>query len=55
MMGWLFDFEGQSNNFTQNALKVSCGHTFWIFLNKAYPIAIKNAVMAVPEVVKCKS
>lgn len=35
-----------------NARKVGCGHTFFIFLGNAFPINILNAIKLVPEVVK---
>ncbi len=35
----------------ENAKKVGCGHTFFIFLENAYPINVLNAVKIVPEVV----
>ncbi len=34
----------------ENALALSCGHAFIIFMEKAYPINILNAVKNVPEV-----
>ena len=34
----------------ENALTLSCGHAFVIFMEKAYPINILNAVKNVPEV-----
>lgn len=34
----------------ENALALSCGHSFIIFMEKAYPINILNAVKNVPEV-----
>jgi uncharacterized protein len=34
----------------QNALALSCGHSFIIFMEKGYPINILNAVKNVPEV-----
>jgi adenosine/AMP kinase len=34
----------------ENALALSCGHCFIIFMEKAYPINILNAVKNVPEV-----
>ncbi|MGA2111160.1 MAG: adenosine-specific kinase [Anaerolineales bacterium] len=33
-----------------NALQVGAGHSFFIFLENAYPVNILNAVKAVPEV-----
>jgi adenosine/AMP kinase len=33
-----------------NALKVGCGHSFFILLEGAYPINVLNAVKNVPEV-----
>ncbi len=35
----------------KNALKVACGHTFFIFLENAFPINVLNAIKMVPEVV----
>ncbi|MFH1691642.1 MAG: adenosine-specific kinase [Candidatus Omnitrophota bacterium] len=34
----------------QNALKVGCGHSFFIILEGAYPINVLNAVKSVSEV-----
>lgn len=34
----------------ENALAISAGHTFIIFLGNVYPINVLNAVKAVPEV-----
>jgi adenosine/AMP kinase len=34
----------------QNAMSLSAGHTFLIFLGNAFPINVLNAVKAVPEV-----
>lgn len=34
----------------ENALALSCGHAFIIFMEKAYPINILNVVKNVPEV-----
>jgi len=34
----------------ENALALSCGHAFLIFMEKAYPINILNVVKNVPEV-----
>ena len=36
----------------ENAQAVSCGHTFFIFLDNAFPINVLNAVKMVPEVVR---
>ena len=36
---------------TQNAQKVGCGHTFFVFLENAYPINVLNALKMIPEVV----
>lgn len=36
----------------ENTKAVSCGHTFFIFLENAFPINILNAVKTVPEVVR---
>ncbi len=33
-----------------NALRLSCGHAFIVFLKDAYPVNVLNAVKAVPEV-----
>ncbi|MEK7544354.1 MAG: adenosine-specific kinase [Patescibacteria group bacterium] len=35
-----------------NAKAVGCGHTFFIFLDNAFPINILNAVKMVPEVLR---
>ena len=35
----------------KNAEAVACGHTFFIFLENAFPINVLNAVKMVPEVV----
>ncbi|MHA1209548.1 MAG: adenosine-specific kinase [Candidatus Freyarchaeota archaeon] len=34
----------------RNALKLSCGHSFIIFMRDAYPINVLNAIKRVPEV-----
>jgi len=34
----------------ENALKVGCGHSFFVLLEAAYPINVLNAIKAVPEV-----
>jgi len=34
----------------KNAMKVGCGHSFWIFLNNGFPINVLNQVKNVPEV-----
>lgn len=36
---------------TKNAKKVACGHSFFIFLENAFPINVLNAIKMVPEVV----
>lgn len=36
----------------ENAKIVGCGHTFFIFLENAFPINVLNAVKIVPEVVR---
>jgi adenosine/AMP kinase len=36
---------------TTNAKSVGCGHTFFLFLENAYPINVLNTVLSVPEVV----
>lgn len=41
------DLEGLA---TKNALSLSCGHSFIIFLKDAYPVNVLNAIKAVPEV-----
>jgi len=33
-----------------NALRVACGHSFFIILDGAYPINVLNAIKGVPEV-----
>ncbi|MEK9143623.1 MAG: adenosine-specific kinase [Patescibacteria group bacterium] len=35
-----------------NAKAVGCGHTFFIFLENAFPINVLNAIKMVPEVVR---
>jgi len=35
-----------------NALKVGCGHSFWIFLDNGFPVSVLNAVKNVPEVAR---
>ncbi len=34
----------------QNILRLGCGHAFLVFLRKAYPINVLNAIKGVPEV-----
>jgi uncharacterized protein len=34
----------------ENALRVGCGHTFFIFLSGGFPVNILNAIKQVPEV-----
>ncbi|HEY1393380.1 MAG TPA: adenosine-specific kinase [Methylibium sp.] len=34
----------------QNALELSCGHSFIIFISQGFPINILNTIKAVPEV-----
>lgn len=36
----------------KNAESVGCGHTFFIFLENAFPINVLNAIRQVPEVVQ---
>lgn len=36
----------------KNAKAIGCGHTFFIFLENAFPINVLNAVKMVPEVVR---
>lgn len=36
----------------KNALNLSCGHSFIIFLGNAFPLNILNAIKNVPEVVR---
>lgn len=36
----------------KNAKSVACGHTFFIFLENAFPINVLHAVKMVPEVVR---
>ena len=33
-----------------NALAVGCGHTFFVFLENAYPINVLNALKMIPEI-----
>jgi len=35
----------------QNALKLSCGHSFIVFIKNGFPINVLNAIKNVPEVV----
>ena len=35
----------------QNALKLSCGHIFILFLGNAFPVNILNTIKMVPEIV----
>ena len=35
-----------------NAQNVGCGHTFFIFLENAYPINVLNPIKLVPEVLR---
>lgn len=34
----------------ENALKLGCGHSFFVFLDGVYPINVLNGVKSVPEV-----
>lgn len=36
----------------KNAEAVGCGHTFFLFLDNAFPINVLNAIKMVPEVVR---
>ena len=36
----------------KNAMNLSCGHSFIIFLGNAFPLNILNAIQSVPEVVR---
>ncbi len=36
----------------KNARAVGCGHTFFVFLDNAFPINVVNGIKAVPEVVR---
>jgi hypothetical protein len=36
----------------ENAMTVGCGHTFFIFLENAFPINVLNAVKMTPEVAR---
>lgn len=36
----------------KNAQAVGCGHTFFVFLDNAFPINVINGIKAVPEVVR---
>jgi adenosine/AMP kinase len=36
----------------KNAQAVGCGHTFFVFLDNAFPINVVNGIKAVPEVVR---
>lgn len=33
-------------------MRVGCGHTFWIFLDKGFPVSVLNAIKMVPEVAR---
>ncbi|MFC1646726.1 adenosine-specific kinase [Patescibacteria group bacterium] len=35
---------------TQNALKVGCGHSFFVFLDNAFPINVLNTIKNIQEV-----
>src|SRR3972149_2661039 len=37
---------------SKNAVKVGCGHVFFIFLENAFPINVLPAIKMVPEVVR---
>lgn len=36
----------------KNAQAVGCGHTFFVFLDNAFPINVVNGIKAIPEVVR---
>ncbi|MEK7849216.1 MAG: adenosine-specific kinase [Candidatus Omnitrophota bacterium] len=42
--------EGLKKIAADNALKVACGHSFFVILDGAYPINVLNAIKGVPEV-----
>lgn len=44
--------ESMINLAVKNAKKVGCGHTFFIFLENAFPINVLNQVKMVPEVIR---
>lgn len=50
----LVRFEGNDEKLKKaaidNALNISCGHSFIVFLKEAYPINVLNAIKNVPEV-----
>jgi len=47
---WEGNDEGLIELAKKNALKVGAGHSFWIFLDKGFPLNVLNAVKNVPEV-----
>ena len=52
----LVRFSGNDDNLIElarkNALKLSCGHSFIIFMDKGFPLNILNTIKMVPEVVR---
>jgi len=42
--------ENLKNIVADNALRVACGHSFFVILDGAYPINVLNAIKGVPEV-----
>lgn len=50
----LVRFEGNNEELKKasvdNAVNISCGHSFIVFLKEAYPINVLNAIKNVPEV-----
>jgi uncharacterized protein len=50
----LVRYDGNNDELTkcasENALRISCGHTFIIVMNKAYPINVLGRIKEVPEV-----
>lgn len=52
----LVRFSGNDDNLIdlakKNALKLSCGHSFIIFIDKGFPLNILNTIKMVPEVVR---
>ena len=52
----LVRFSGNDDNLIElakkNALKLSCGHSFIIFIDNGFPLNILNTIKMVPEVVR---
>ena len=50
LVRWSGNDDGLVDLARKNALKISAGHAFIIFLEQGYPVNILNAVKSVPEV-----